>query len=722
MTGMFRRTQQGFIGGLRYSSRARKALAALCVGATAMVAPVHAQTTADQTDEAGKSNEALGGEIIVTARKRAERLVDIPLAITAVGSEELDRGNISNAKDLAPFVPNFSINEQQSPGVAFINVRGISQARFGEPPISVVVDGVQITNSYQITQEFTDVERVEVLKGPQGALYGRNAIGGAMVITTKRPGDRWEGSLEAEYGTADNVKAAVSLRGPIVEDKLGFKFAADFQDFDGDIINVRTGNGANFAKQFNIRTGLYASPADGLDVDIIYSRLRTDAGGAWYAFPAPNPNIVGDWSSRIDNQAFRDIDDVSFKATWDAGPFTLTSVTGYSKVSGGLKQDFRDIAGVFLDADQRISTEAFTQEIRIASPDDGRKFAWMIGGYHSDIDFTSNTKIWLQNDPDTDEFAEGPQISDADRQETRKNYSVFGQFLYRFDMGLQLTAAFRYEKDKQSSSTLFPGQVARVSSDAFQPRVSAAYFFNRDSQLYVSAARGFRAAGFNGTAVVRPRYEPETVWTYEVGYKFVNSDRSLSTNIALFYNDIHNRQLYALVFFPAFDQIIANPVKRSRAYGIEADVMWRPLERMTLQASIGLIDTKITDYDVAPFGGHFVGNELPLSPRVSYSFVGQYEIPLGAEFSLTPRIEVNGKSSFWWEVNNKPIEKNKPIHLVNARLIAQHGDFSLTGFVENLFDKKYNAEYLAGGFAVTGGSTSAAAPGRRWGVRAKFSF
>lgn len=693
----------------------------ICTSTLAFSQQAMAQVESTGQAESSDSQGAVGGEIIVTARKADERLVDIPLAVTAVNAETLERSNINDAQDLAPFVPNFSVVEQQSPGVAFINVRGIGQARFGEPPISVVVDGVQISNSYQITQRFADVESVEVLKGPQGALYGRNAIGGAMVITTSRPDDYFTGSVELGYGTADNWEAAASIRGPLIEDKLGFKFAVDWQDFDGDIINEFTGRGANFREEFNIRSGLYANPTDNLQIDLIYSRLRVDAGGAFYGFPAPDPNQIYPWSSPSENFAFRNIDDVSLNIELDTGPVVVTSISGYSKVKSRLDQNLLTIAGPPLGADQRFETEAFTQELRLASPGNSSGLNWMVGGYFSDIDFDNATRLCLRTDPLATSTCEGVDLGISPRLEKRNNYSVFGQFLYRFDGGLELTAAFRYEKDKQKSFTVLPGQTTSVSSDAFQPRISAAYFFNPDSQIYVSAAKGFRAAGFNGTGLVTATYEPETVWTYEAGYKVVSADRSISFNLAAFYNDISNRQFYQIVFQPVFDQVIANPIESATAYGLEADVLFRPDDRLTLQGSIGLINTNIDDWDPSLFGGNFNGNELPNSPELSYSFVGQYEIAVNDEFSLTPRLEVNGKSSFWWEANNNPTQKNDAIHLVNIRMIAELNDFSVTGYVENLFDKEYNTEYIVGGFGAPA-DVSAAAPGRRWGIKARLSF
>jgi len=156
-------------------------------------APTYAQTEHATTAAADSDLET----IYVTARKRTERLQDIPDSITALTADVIQSADIQNVKDVAVRVPNVSIVEAQQPGVALINIRGVGQARNGEPPVAVVVDGVQISNAYEITQDLFDVERIEVLKGPQGAVYGRNAIGGAINIITKQPTNEMEGFVQA---------------------------------------------------------------------------------------------------------------------------------------------------------------------------------------------------------------------------------------------------------------------------------------------------------------------------------------------------------------------------------------------------------------------------------------------------------------------------------------------------------------------------------------------
>src|SRR5690606_19731562 len=207
------------------------------------------------TDAALAAEPNSGGieEILVTSRKREERLQDVPDTISAFTSETIEGAGIRSVADVAEMVPNLSIVQTQQPGVDFLVIRGVGQARNQEPPVAMVIDGVQLTSSYGLTQELFDVERIEVLKGPQGALYGRNAIAGAINIVTKKPTNEFEGRLTAGVGNGFFWETSGALSGPIVEDRLLFRVAGSYQDFDGNIHNVTQNKDVNFFDTLALR-------------------------------------------------------------------------------------------------------------------------------------------------------------------------------------------------------------------------------------------------------------------------------------------------------------------------------------------------------------------------------------------------------------------------------------------------------------------------------------
>ncbi len=660
-------------------------------------------------------------DIVVTARRREERLVDVPVAISTFSARTLENTNAQTVKDLAVRIPNFSITESQQPGVAFINVRGIGQARNGDSPLAVVVDGVQINSAYQITQQFLDIESVEVLRGPQGALYGRNAIGGAIVINTRKPSDEFSGQLNLAYGTGNDFRANGYVSGPLVEDKLAFKVAGYYRDFDGDIDSLYAPGKANPEEQKNVRAGLYFTPTETISFDLRYAHLDQDASGAWFKPGVPGShgsNIVADWNGTFINSSMRKSDDISFRADFDFSFATLTAITGYSKIKAQLDQDLDLSPFNLFNASQTTKSRGISQEVRLVSASD-QALQWTIGGYYLDINYRQDTIVVYPVDPMSTEFnppGSMIQVVPSNVQDN-ESYAVFGQVSYRTEGGIELTAGGRYDVDKRQAVGR-PG----LKFDSFQPRISLSYFMADDQQVYASVARGYRSGGYNAVPGPDGIYDAEKVWTYEVGFKGVFDEGRATISLTAFYNDISDRQLYAFDF-PNASQIIRNPIDKSRAYGVEAELAWRPIAGLDLMAALGWLDTKVKKYTPLPgyVGGRdFTGMDLPYSSPITYSFAGQYDIQVSDGFVLTPRIEVNGSGPWYWEVSNDDRRNN--VTLANARLTATFGNMSVQGYVENLFDKDYNIEFLQAEFNGAPFDPTARAPGRRWGIEGRYRF
>lgn len=706
---------------------------AACLLATAATfggAPAWAQSAGEDAVNAGEVDQ-----IVVTARKREERVQDVPDSISVFTAAALEATRVDNVKDVAVRVPNVSIVEAQQPGVALITIRGVGQARNGEPPIAVVVDGVQLSNAYQITQDLFDIERIEVLKGPQGAVYGRNAIGGAINITTRQATNDFEGFVQGSYGTGQDWRLSGAISGPIVPDKLLFRLAGSLRDFNGDIesVNAPRSKEANWAEDTNIRGSLLFTPSDVVSVDLRYARLETDAGAAWYAAVPPGGDIdeprpyIGDYPS----YAERILNDASAKVDVDLGAAMLTSVTAYSKVSSFIDEelDLSPLDGII--AQQTLKTRNFSQELRLASTGN-TAFKWLAGVYYLKTKQKLDTEIFLGADflplfglpPELAPFL----LSQSRSTDRNKAYAAFGQVSYRFDAGLELTGALRYDiDDRNQTDRAAPGLPEYDRKfKSFQPKVSATYFFADDRMVYATIAKGFRSGGFNPLDIITRSYDKEENWNYEVGLKTSAFDRKLTLTSAAFYTRITDRQVYTLDIVNSA-QTLTNPIPKSEVYGFEAEVIARPAPGFDLAASIGYTDSKIISYDTSvfaglPSAGDYTGNKLPQMAKFSYAASAQYEFDLSDDMSITPRVELNGSSgAYYWEIDNT--DKRGGVSLVNARLTLRKGGLSLAGYVENLFDEDYIVEFVPVEWSGAGaGDLSGAAPGRRWGVQAKMRF
>lgn len=689
-------------------------------------------TSAIAQDASAPAEEAVSsGGIVVTARRREERLIDVPDAITAFGSAQIEQAGIGNVNDIAIRVPNFSIVEAQQPGVAAINIRGVGQVRNGEPPVAVIVDGVQLSSAYQITQDLFDVERIEVIKGPQGASYGRNAIGGAINIVTRRPTNAFEGWAQLGYATGDAFSLSGAFSGPVVEDRLLFRVSGSVRDADGDISNVTLGRPVNFEETVNLRGQLLARIAEGVEVDLRYSRLDTESGAAWYTLvpPGTSANEVLPVSADRLGRAERVLDDVSAKVEVALGGMTLTSVTAFSKVFSDLDEDFDFTPLDLLSATQTLHQKSWSEELRLASDESGR-LNWLVGGYYLSTDQDIDNRIFIRPGasgilvpfpvPAPTVFTTSQASSD------NRSYALFGQLTYRFGAPFELSLGARQDWDERTQLDRVTLEQRERSFRAFQPKAQFSYRPNGNTNLYASAGRGFRSGGFNANARIARSFDAETNWNYEVGAKLRVLDGALQLNGAAFITDISDRQVYIFDLLTAA-QVIANPIESARIRGLEIEATARPARGLSLSASLGLLDSEIRRYDSSvfaglPVGGDFTGNKLPQTAHASYSLSAQYDVDLSADAGLGLRAEYNSSGGdYFWEIDN--LDRRERIDLVSLRLSARWQRATLTGYVENLFGEDYVLEYISQAWSGAPlGNYSSPAWGRRWGLQLRYRF
>ncbi len=361
-------------------------------------APVAAQTAQSGPADTNATDEPVSGEIIVSALRRDQRLQDAPLAITAFDAQAIQDAGIERPADFIGLTSNVTLVETQNAGSAFVIIRGISQNRNSEPSVAVIVDGVLQVNPAQFNQELFDIEQIEVLKGPQGGLYGRNAIGGAIVINTKKPTDQLEGNVTVGVDNGFGYFLRGGLSGPVADD-VYFRLAGSYYDTDGFIPNTFLGENADPLEDISLRASLLFEPTSQLSIDLRGSVNLLRTQGLYY-------NIVNDVNDiapvRVNNpgQNDRDIYNVVMKVEYRGDNAVLTAISSYDTLTEILTGDafdflpiedsffFNLFEGIFgpgngfdLNQSQFLDVKAFSQEVRLASPNDGRKFNWLVGGY-----------------------------------------------------------------------------------------------------------------------------------------------------------------------------------------------------------------------------------------------------------------------------------------------------------------------------------------------------
>ncbi|HTU13425.1 MAG TPA: TonB-dependent receptor [Allosphingosinicella sp.] len=718
------------------------------IAGLALAGPAMAQDAPDPDAPAG-TQQGDNNEVVVTALRRSENLQDVPAAITAFTADTVEAAGIERPIDFVNLTANVNLVETQNAGNAFIIIRGITQARNSEPSVAVVVDGVQQVNPAQFNQELFDIEQIEVLKGPQGAVYGRNAIGGAIVIRTRQPTDQFEGQIRAGVDNGFGYWLRGSLSGPL-GDSLRFRVAGSWYDTEGFIRNEFLDEDADPVENLSLRGTLLweATPDFTVDLRASMDRLRTQA--LYF-------NIVNDVNDtslpvRVNNagQNDRDIYNVSLRLNWETGAGTLSSVTSYDTLTEVLTGDafnflpiqeslFFFLFGEDWNQSQYLDVEAISQEIRWTSPAD-RRFRYILGAYFIDTNRfistgnmadTGNGVFPVYRTPSTNPL--NPQrtfLSDAGNNFA---WAVFANLTYDITDQFHVDLGLRYDRDRRRNTTLTPtaflpnvpgfpqgatGQRRSVTFDDWQPKITLTYEPSNHVTLYGGYSRGFRSGGFNQTGVgavafangivgVGDIYDAETADTFEAGIRITSPNRVISVSANAYTTRSENS--YFFVFLAANSTQNLGNVPEVRISGFEVEAQVRPFTGMTLNAAYGYTNSSIQTFpDIA-----VVGNEAPLISRYTLNFGAQYRAPIAGETGILARVDYRRTGRTWWDVYNTTVRQ--PVDLVNARLGLEGSNWSATLFAENLFNEIYNAEFSPGGFVFK-------ARPRRYGAELTFRF
>jgi iron complex outermembrane receptor protein len=527
---------------------------------TAAIAVIVAMPARAQTVTPSANSDI--SEIIVTARKRDESTQNVPITMDVFTMQEIQSAGIESPRDFIARVPNMTLIETQNVGNSFVTIRGISQARNSEPSVAVLVDGVLETNPYEFTQELYDIRQIEVLKGPQGALYGRDAIGGAIIISTADPSDHFEGSSRVGVGNGLAEKAQLALSGPIDSaGTLRYRASFNFYNTDGYLRNVYLDRKADPYRDYSGRLRLVWKPSDGFSADLRFMYDRAQTSAYYFVIPRSNeanpfsdfstPGDANDTHSPIQNNNLgtdkRDILDTSLKLDFNPGFGTFTSITDYNhtkEIDTGDAYDFRPVAtsvetaltsfvgpiptpaqgGPFDESQsQFIDVKTTSQELRFTSPNTGG-FSWIAGAYYVHTErFISTGNLADRGlgvpavfytpilDP-TNPFATNTNQTFLSDSQHNNAWAVFADATYEFNPQWELDAAIRYDQDRRENTTDTPaaflptttahtGDVRTATFSSSQPKATLRYKPNDDWTLYGGWSRGFRSGGFNQTGV-----------------------------------------------------------------------------------------------------------------------------------------------------------------------------------------------------------------------------
>ena len=714
---------------------------AIAIGGLAFASPALAQDASAAQPEASDTDNTLG-EIVVTAQRREQRADDVGVTINVLTGSDLKAAGTQSVVDLAAITPNVQIKNVVANSVVNVSIRGIGlndYAANNNPAAGMYVDNVYLVSPVMLSFGLFDIDRVEILKGPQGDLYGRNTTAGAVNIISRKPSATTDIQLEAGYGSYDSWHLDGAVGGALTS-TLSARFALQtVQQGSGPQTNYVTGNRIGKVDRTNGRLQLLWEPSDSFNLLLNghkgYDRSDVSLYKADNILTTEEDAYVGQprvSGAGIDPHMELESSGVSLTANWSISPqVTLTSISAYEHFTRLHIEDTDGTSLSFLDSTYRNSIDQYSEELRLAYHGDDLE---LIGGA-----FYSHDKVETRDEFFSSDLlpllglAGLDTIGNTYRQRTDA-YAAFMHAEWTFAPNLTLVGGLRYTKEDKvfdqattflctagSCSNLF----APVSNDYSTSNVSGKIGLNYQAGdrtlIYGSISRGFKSGGFQGQLTFDPTvlqpFDDEKLTAYELGVK-TRLFSNLQLNAAVFDYEYSDAQIYGPLFDSPVGVLfgIAN-VGDVRVQGVEADARWRPTAGLDLRFGVGVIDTEVTRSVVA---GVAKGSVLPNSPSLTLNGRMKYEWSVSDRASADITLSGNYQSRVRFDVVRSPAEAVEGGYFLgNAEVGISFSDhWRAAVWVKNIFDRLYRTQALN----TSVGWTSQYGPPRTAGFNLSYQF
>ena len=642
---------------MRKSGFSSRALLALSAAGSALVVPGISHAQQAQQTEAEAAEDAA---IIVTAQKREQNLQDVPASISVVGGESLIESGAAQVSDLAGYVPGLHINNLGTPGQSRIALRGISPLG-ASASTGVYIDDAPVGSSTAYTESgsFTvdllpyDIARIEVLRGPQGTLYGASTIGGLLKYVTIAPDlDEFSGRAGVEAFAINHAgeigyAAQGRVNVPLVADRLAITASLAHRSTPGWIDNVQTGaEDQNDYHQTGGRIALLWQPVDRLSVHLsaTYQELKADSLSTTTEDLTGTP--VGNGRANFNYVPERFESEFQYYAgtvEYDFDFATLSSTTTYTDAERFETADASRIFGTLFPLltggalgpgispfDNRITMDKWTEEVRLTSAGGGR-FEWLAGFFYTHED-ALNDQIVFSFDMDGNVIAPLNPLATVQLPSTYEEYAAFGNATWRVTDRFWITGGLRWAHNNQTFRQISAGAIVPTANDpgkssesVWTYSISPQYHFTEDTMVYARVATGYRPGGPNVILPgLPPTFDPDTITNYELGLKTRLFNPDLSIDLGVFRMDWDDIQIP--IAFGGTSGLGNGATARSQ--GIEAALVWQPMPALTLGANGAYTDSQLTEDAPAVFG--LAGDRLTHIPKFSGSLTANYAFAVGA--------------------------------------------------------------------------------------------
>lgn len=685
-------------------------------------------TFAAQGDEESVSLQA----VTVTATRRAESLQKVPVAVTVVDGEQLERDNRNGVASIVQQVPSLNFRTGASNKDTSLFIRGvgtISTSPGVEPTVATVIDGVVYGRPGQATLDLLDLERIEVLRGPQGTLFGKNASAGVLNIVTKAPTEETHGYIDQSYYSGNESRTRFGIGGSLIPDTLKGSLTTLFGSYDGNVDNRANGHEVNGYNRKGVRGKLEFTPNDDLTLTLAadYMQSHDDAPNgvvskaltpAFAGALAPvsasghSRDIASDYRSHVE-----DINKgLSAQLDWNLGDYTLTSITAWRGWDNTQWQDgdrLATITSAFPGTEDKgdLSYDQYSQEVRLASPKG--EFVEYVGGLfymHGKDDETYRRTLVTPT---------GSQRGVADYTTTSDSYSAFGETTLNFTSRLRGIAGLRWTHDDleydhrrvSTSATTVSGiqpgtrSSGSVDEDGWSGRLGVQYDLSDDVMAYVTYSRGYKGPAYNVFFNMQPRdtdaLKPETSNTWEAGIKASAWDNRLTSNLAVFHSEYDNYQ--ANFFDTVANQVVTRLINAGSVSteGVELDYALQATQNLKLSGALAYTRARIDQFS-CPAGAaascNVDGKTLPYSPDWKSYVRADYSIPLANGLDVELGTDYSWQSEVQYDISQNPDTKQGAYGIWNASIaLADYTNgwrVALLG--KNLADKSYSPMLASG--------------------------
>jgi iron complex outermembrane receptor protein len=638
--------------------------------------------------------------VTITADKRTTEVQKTPIAVTVFTNQQLEDAGVKTIGDVFRMAPNITSFKALGEG-SFMSFRGaITSLGTKTSPLVMYLDGVPVDTYFNLDASLIDIERIEILRGGQGTMYGKNALGGVINIISKKPTNEYRGKIRTfgESNRSYGVSATVS--GPIVEDRFFFGLAAQ-HDYQAGWLKNRD-NDRNYERTERVKGVLRLTPNDRAELNL---HLNYTAGrdGFYPVHYGPDANMLTTMSS--DDYQKDDTFNAALQARFDFDKATLESTTTYRNERLNYRINYHDLYPVPINAtyglaEKKDEREEITQELRLRSPDGNSGFQWLIGLYGS---YTNAKNPVFSHTIDYFGFN---YISNNPTKERTTDFAPFGQIILPLTESLKFTAGLRWQYTERDfkitmHDNLFYPTHSPSAKDTdrwsdFMPRFALNYEITDDHMVYASASKSFIPGGFNWASLDSRslKYDKQTAWTYEAGVKTSWLDKRLTANLTFFYNDFTDMQVMHWEG-PNITDYIALNVPKAHSYGAELELSAILTQGLTADLTAGITEAKYDRYiktNVDAFGTltevDLSGKNIQHTPEFTGNVALTYRHPIG----LFARGQVNYIGKMYWDDDNE--HSRKDVVTVDARVGYEGESFDVYIYGRNIFGERYQLNYM----------------------------